>query len=104
MVLSNSVYIAGMPGKKDTPDTPDFWLEDKMFHSDLCFLVIMSPLYICFTCYYYINHWFIHLSYILCMMNVMTREDMQREINELLRKFRTKMAYFLMKLSKECYR
>ena len=37
-------------------------------------------------------------------MNLMTRGDMQREINELLRKFRTKMAYFLMKLSKECYR
>ena len=48
--------------------------------------------YICFTCYHYINYWFIYLLYIFCMMNVvrMWEGNMQWKIKKLLRKFRTK--------------
>ena len=37
----------------------------------LCIYALSCQLsYICFTSYHYINHWFIHLLYIFCMMNV----------------------------------
>ena len=41
----------------------------------LCIIIsaVLSILISCFTFYHYINHWFIHLLCIFCMMNVVRR-------------------------------
>ena len=62
---------------QNTPDTPNFWLANQIFHYNLCVYAFMyyhisSLMYChnCFTFYHYINHWFIHLLCIFCIMNV----------------------------------
>ena len=32
------------PKSRKTPDAPDFWLENKMFHSNFCVFIIISAL------------------------------------------------------------
>ena len=65
---------ANDPKSQNTPDTPDFWLANKIFGNNLCAYAFMhlsyQLCYICFTSYHYINHWFVHLLYIFCMMNI----------------------------------
>ena len=62
---------------QNTPDTPNFWLANQIFHNNLCVYAFMyyhiSSLMYCrisFTFYHYINHWFIQLLFIFSMMNV----------------------------------
>ena len=62
---------------QNTPDTLNYWLANQIFHNSLCvyaFMYYISSLkyyHICFTFYHYINHWFIHLLCMFClMMNV----------------------------------
>ena len=62
---------------QNTPDTPNFWLANQIFHNNLCVYAFMyyhiscaMYFHVCFTFYHYINHWFIHLLVIFYMMNV----------------------------------
>ena len=63
---------------QNTPDTPNFCLAKQIFHNNICvhafmYYHISSLIYchICFTFYHYINHWFIHLLCIFCVMIVL---------------------------------
>ena len=69
--------IRQMIPSQNTPDTPNFWLENQIFRNNLCVFAFMyyhisSIMYchMCFTFYHYMNHWFILLLYIFCMINV----------------------------------
>ena len=75
MLISFAIRLM-IPSQK-TPDTPNFWLANQIFRNSLCVYAFMyyhisSLMYchICFTFYHYINHWFIQLLCIFCMMNV----------------------------------
>ena len=47
---------------QNTPDTPDFWLENKVALQKFYVFSLPHQLsYICFICYRYIFPWFIHL-------------------------------------------
>ena len=64
---------ANDPKSQNIPDAPDFWLANKIFRNNLCnhaFMHLYQLSYICFTSYHNINHLFIHVLYIFCMMNV----------------------------------
>ena len=48
------------------PDTPDFWLANKIFRNNFCvYALSYQRSYICFTSFHYKNHWLIHFFYIL---------------------------------------
>ena len=85
---------------RNTPDTPHFCLENKMFHN-MMFALSYQLSYICFTCYHYINNWFMQLLYIFCMMKIVRTWEgntvlwnIQWEIKKLQVTFRAKMVYF----------
>ena len=58
---------------RNTPDTPDSLLENKMFHYNLCVFIIISAL-LYLILYRYINHWCIigMFHYNLCVFIIIS--------------------------------
>ena len=65
-----------VPNRENTPDTPDFWLENKMFHNSFRVFII-TPVFFKSASLAIITEisGLSHLLCIFCMMNVVkTRE------------------------------
>ena len=66
MLQSSGCNKANDLKSQNTPDVPDFWLANKVFRNNLCGYAFMQY----HISSLIINHWFIHVLYIFCMMNV----------------------------------
>ena len=72
----SSLFKFGFSQIMNNQETTDIESINLKFPITICTVWLSCQLsYICFICYHYINYWFLHLVYILCMMNIVRRRE-----------------------------